>query len=94
MSDVPKYFMYFPGNYRWSSAFVNMLGMAPYGGSDISEVHKIGSLLHGKAPDDDAAWFDACRRVAEEVRGDAQCGPEQETGEHPEREAARHGARV
>lgn len=72
MSDVPKYFMYFPGNYRWSSAFVNMLGMAPYGGSDISEVHKIGRLLHGKAPDDDAAWFDACRRVAEEVRGQAE----------------------
>ena len=22
----PKYFMYFPGNYRWSAAFVNMLG--------------------------------------------------------------------
>jgi dienelactone hydrolase len=68
MSETPKYFMYFPGNYRWSSAFVNMLGMAAYGGSDISEVHKIGRLLDGKAPDDDQAWFDACVRVAEEVR--------------------------
>ena len=29
MSTAPKYFMYFPGNYRWSAAFVNMLGTAP-----------------------------------------------------------------
>jgi dienelactone hydrolase len=72
MTAPPKYFMYFPGNYRWSSAFINMLGMAPYGGSDISEVHKIGRLLAGKAPDDDVAWFDACRRVADEVRGHAE----------------------
>lgn len=73
MPETPKYFMYFPGNYRWSAAFVNMLGMAPYGGSDISEVHKIGRLLEGRAPDDDQAWFDACVKVAEEVRarGDA-----------------------
>jgi dienelactone hydrolase len=68
MSETAKYFMYFPGNYRWSSAFVNMLGMAAYGGSDISEVHKIGRMLAGKAPDDDEAWFAACTSVAEEVR--------------------------
>jgi dienelactone hydrolase len=68
MNETPKYFMYFPGNYRWSSAFVNMLGMATYGGSDISEVHKIGRMLEGKAPDDDQAWFDACVTVAAEVR--------------------------
>jgi hypothetical protein len=23
------YFMYFPGNYRWSSAFINMMSSAP-----------------------------------------------------------------
>jgi hypothetical protein len=28
MATPPKYFMYFPGNYRWSAAFVNMLGRA------------------------------------------------------------------
>src|SRR6516164_1060046 len=28
MTKTPKYFMYFPGNYRWSAAFVNMLGRA------------------------------------------------------------------
>ena len=45
MSKTPKYFMYFPGNYRWSAAFVNMLGRGAYGGADISELHKIGRLL-------------------------------------------------
>ncbi|MCC7345946.1 MAG: prolyl oligopeptidase family serine peptidase [Variibacter sp.] len=72
MSEAPKYFMYFPGNYRWSSGFINMLGMAAYGGTDISELHKIGRMLQGKAPDDDEAWFDACFRVADEVRGHAE----------------------
>jgi len=50
MSKAPKYFMYFPGNYRWSAAFVNMLGTAPFGGVDISELHHIGRLLEGKGP--------------------------------------------
>ena len=53
MSATPKYFMYFPGNYRWSAAFVNMLGRAAYGGSDIGELHKIGRLLAGKSGEDD-----------------------------------------
>src|SRR5258707_214712 len=65
----PPYFMYFPGNYRWSAAFINMLGSAPYGGSEIGELHKIGALLKGKAPEDDEAWFDACLKVADGVRG-------------------------
>jgi dipeptidyl aminopeptidase/acylaminoacyl peptidase len=64
----PAYFMYFPGNYRWSSAFVNMLGTAAAGGADISEIDRIGRALKGKAPDDDAAWFDACVAVADRVR--------------------------
>ena len=45
----PPYFMYFPGNYRWSAGFINMLGSGPYGGSDIGELHKIGALLKGKS---------------------------------------------
>ncbi|MFN7086527.1 MAG: alpha/beta hydrolase family protein [Burkholderiales bacterium] len=68
----PAYFMYFPGNYRWSAAFINMLSSAPYGGSEIGELHKIGRLLKGKAPDDDAAWFDACVKVADGVRAYAE----------------------
>ena len=70
--SLPKYFMYFPGNYRWSAAFVNMLGRTPYGGADISELHKIGRLLDGKGAEDDEAWFEACLRVADEVRGRAE----------------------
>ena len=68
----PPYFMYFPGNYRWSAGFINMLGSGPYGGSDIGELHKIGALLKGKSAEDDEAWFDACVKVAEGVRAHAQ----------------------
>jgi dienelactone hydrolase len=64
--------MYFPGNYRWSSAFINMMGSAAYGGSDIGELHKIGTLLKGAAPDDDNAWFEACAKVADGVRAHAE----------------------
>src|SRR4051812_14900863 len=73
--QMPKdntYFMYFPDNYRWSAAFINMLGSAPYGGADIGELHKIGQLLKGSAPEDDDAWFDACIKVAHAVRAHAE----------------------
>ena len=66
------YFMYFPGNYRWSAAFVNMIGSASYGGSEMGELHKIGTMLKNKGPEDDAAWFDACAKVADGVRGYAE----------------------
>jgi dienelactone hydrolase len=66
------YFMYFPGNYRWSAAFVNMIGSIAYGGAEMGELHKIGRLLKGKAPDDDEAWFHACANVADGVRGYAE----------------------
>jgi dienelactone hydrolase len=72
MSNAPKYFMYFPGNYRWSAAFVNMLSTAPAGGADISELHRIGRMLDGKSSEDDAAWFEACVTVADIVRGHAE----------------------
>jgi dienelactone hydrolase len=68
----PAYFMYFPGNYRWSAAFINMIGSIAYGGAEIGELHKIGSALKGKAPDDDQAWFDACVKVADGVRAYAE----------------------
>jgi dienelactone hydrolase len=72
MSAPPKYFIYFPGNYRWSAAFVNMLSRGAYGGADISELHKIGRRLAGKGAEDDQAWFDACVGVADEVRSHAE----------------------
>jgi len=68
----PAYFMYFPGNYRWSAAFINMMGSIAYGGAEIGELHKIGRMLKDQAPDDDAAWFDACAKVADGVRGYAE----------------------
>jgi hypothetical protein len=72
MPKPDSYFMYFPGNYRWSAAFINMLGSAPYGGADIGELHRIGQLLKDKAPEDDDAWFDACAKVADRVRVHAE----------------------
>jgi len=72
MAKDPGYFMYFPGNYRWSSAFINMIGSANYGGSEFAELHKIGTLLKGKGAEDDAAWFDACAQVADGVRAYAE----------------------
>jgi alpha-beta hydrolase superfamily lysophospholipase len=71
MAKTSKYFMYYPENYRWSAAYVNMLGRGHYGGSDISELHKIGRLLEGHVGDD-AAWFDAFVKVADEVSGHAE----------------------
>jgi len=68
----PAYFMYFPGNYRWSAAFINMIGCIAYGGADIGELHKIGRMLKDKGPEDDAAWFDACVKVADGVRAYAK----------------------
>ena len=68
----PAYFMYFPGNYRWSAGFINMLSSAPYGGSEIGELHKIGRMLKDQAPEDDEAWFAACVKVADGVRGYAE----------------------
>ena len=68
----PAYFMYFPGNYRWSAGFINMLGSAPYGGAEIAELHRIGRMLKDKAPEDDDAWFDACLEVAGGVRAYAE----------------------
>ena len=72
MAKDPGYFMYFPGNYRWSSAFINMIGSAAYGGSEFAELHRIGTLLKGRGPEDDAAWFEACAKVADGVRGYAE----------------------
>jgi dienelactone hydrolase len=67
LDKEPPYFLYFPGNYRWSAAILSMLASAPWGGSDIAEVHRIGRLLKDMPTDDDDTWFDACVRVADDV---------------------------
>ena len=64
----PSYFMYFPEDYRWSAAVINVLGAGSYGAADIGEVDRIGRMLRGKEGDD-AAWFDAWCEVAGRVRG-------------------------
>ncbi len=66
------YFMYFPGNYRWSAAVISMLGTSIWGSSDIGEVDRIGRLLKTAPKQDDAAWFDAAVKVADGVRAHAE----------------------
>jgi dipeptidyl aminopeptidase/acylaminoacyl peptidase len=63
--------MYFPEDYRWSAAVINVLGAGSYGAADIGEVDRIGRMLRGKEGDD-AAWFDAWCEVAARVRALAQ----------------------
>ena len=67
----PSYFIYFPEDYRWSAAVINVLGAGSYGAADIGEVDRIGRMLRGKEGDD-AAWFDAWSEVAARVRALAQ----------------------
>ena len=64
---------YFPDNYRWSAGFINMLSSAPYGGSEINELHRIGTALLDKAAQsDDEAWFEVCREQGDRVRAMAE----------------------
>src|SRR5450756_905245 len=49
---APPYFLYFPGNYRWSAAILSMLSSAPWGGADVSEVDKIGRMLKAREASD------------------------------------------
>jgi dienelactone hydrolase len=57
----PNYFMYFPGHYRWSAEMLAIISTAPYGGADISEVHRAGRRLRGRVGDDEA-WFEVLRQ--------------------------------
>ena len=57
-TPTPKHFTYYPGNYRWSAEMLAVLGTAPYGGAEISEVDRIGRALRDRVGNDEA-WFDA-----------------------------------
>ena len=72
MSDLPPYFMWFPKSYRWSSALLNIISTAPFGGADISEVYQIRRMLEESDQEDDEAWFKACNTVAQKVEKHAK----------------------
>ena len=72
MSDLPPYFMWFPKSYRWSSALLNIISTAPFGGADISEVYQIRRMLELSDQEDDEAWFKACNTVAQKVEKHAE----------------------
>ena len=63
----PNYFMYFPGNYRWSAEMLGILSTAPYGGAELSEVDRIGRKLRDHVGDDNA-WFWAWREGGDRLR--------------------------
>ena len=73
---TPQHFTYYPGNYRWSAEMLAILSTAPYGGTDISEVDRIGRSLRDKVGDDDA-WFEAWREGGNLLRGRAQAAEAQ-----------------
>lgn len=64
--------MWFPKSYRWSSALLNMISTAPFGGADISEVYQIRRMLELSDQEDDEAWFKACNTVAQKVEKHAK----------------------
>ena len=82
----PQHFTYYPGNYRWSAEMLAILSTAPYGGSDISEVDRIGRSLRDKVGDDDA-WFEAWRGGGDLLRSRAR---EAEAGGHKVTAAANY----
>lgn len=71
-------FVYFPENYRWSHGLLIGLNMAPWGGAEIGEVHRIGLRLKDHVGDDDA-WF---REWAKEARTVEDRGRERITQGH------------
>ena len=75
----PKHFTYFPGNYRWSAEMMLILGTAPYGGSDISEVDRVGRGLRAEVGNDEA-WFERWCEGADLLRRRAA---EAEAAGHP-----------
>jgi dienelactone hydrolase len=66
-----EWFVYFPGNYRWSAALALMLGSAPYGGAELGEVAAVGRELSRHAGDDDA-WFRVWCGMADQVAATAR----------------------
>jgi dipeptidyl aminopeptidase/acylaminoacyl peptidase len=71
-------FVYFPENYRWSHGLLIGLNMAPWGGAEIGEVHRIGLRLKDHVGDD-AAWF---REWTKEARTVEDRGRERITQGH------------
>jgi len=71
MPKTANWFMYFPEDYRWSSAVGGVLGAAAYGGSDMGEVDRAARSLR-KHLGYDAAWFEAWRAEGDRLRALAQ----------------------
>ena len=59
-------FNYFPDNYRWSHGLLLALNSAPWGGSEIGEVNRVGLRLLDHVGDD-KAWFREWAAEAEKV---------------------------
>ena len=71
MDKKPNYFMYFPGNYRWSAEMLGILSAAPYGGIELSEADRVGRSLRDHVGDDNA-WFWSWREGGDRLRARAE----------------------
>lgn len=86
MSGTPEpqedWFQYFQGgrpeHYRWSAAFTLLLGLSPWGGSALSEVHRVGQALKDRVGDDEA-WFSEFSAAGDRV---AELAAEEERAGH------------
>ncbi|OGL69574.1 MAG: hypothetical protein A3J27_08500 [Candidatus Tectomicrobia bacterium RIFCSPLOWO2_12_FULL_69_37] len=64
---MADWYMYFPTQYRWSSAICFMVSCARWGASEIGEIDQVGRRL-AKKLGDDGHWFREWVRMGEKVR--------------------------
>jgi dipeptidyl aminopeptidase/acylaminoacyl peptidase len=60
---------YWPGNPFWSFQVVRLVEQANYGGADFAEIH---SAVKDLPEGDGEAWYDAFKRLADEVQAKAE----------------------
>lgn len=61
-----SWFLYFPENYRWSSAICFMISIARWGGAEIGEIDKVARRL-AKGLGEDEVWFREWARMGDKV---------------------------
>jgi dipeptidyl aminopeptidase/acylaminoacyl peptidase len=70
-STDPGFFMYFPGEYRWSAAFEGAISLMRSGAGELGEIDRVGQRLRDHVGDDER-WFDEWAAMAKHVHDLAQ----------------------
>src|SRR5258708_32281652 len=89
-------FVYFPENYRWSHGLLIGLNMAPWGGAEIGEIHRIGLRLKDHVGDDDVwfrEWTREARTVEDRGRERSALGPRPRGAQNLQRARAQYHRR-